>query len=217
METLIKNVPVVRFRLSSIEATELDERLVELMAGAPDRLAPHVHAPLQSGSDRLLRRMGRHWYTSATYSAAIARLAARVPVLGLGADVIAGFPGETDDDHAATLRLIEELPFTYLHVFPYSARPGTAAVRLPDHVPSAVIKRRAGELREGGDRKAKAYAAARDGGVADIVVVERTGAAESEGISGDYLSVVVRDSETQRGDRLTGRLRREDAVLTFQG
>ena len=73
MERLVADVPVVRFRLSSIEATELDDRLVALLAGAPDRLAPHVHAPLQSGSDRVLKRMGRHWYTSASYAASIER------------------------------------------------------------------------------------------------------------------------------------------------
>ena len=96
------------------------------------RLAPHLHAPLQSGSDRVLKRMGRHWYTAATLRARrrADRCAAR-SVFALGADVIAGFPGETDDDHAATVALVEALPFTYLHVFPYSARPGTAAERLP--------------------------------------------------------------------------------------
>ncbi len=104
MERLVADVPVVRFRLSSIEATELDDRLVALLAGAPERLTPHVHAPLQSGSDRVLKRMGRHWYTRASYAASIERLASRMPILGLGADVIAGFPGETADDHAATMR-----------------------------------------------------------------------------------------------------------------
>ncbi len=127
---LVERVPDVRFRLSSVEATEVDAALVELMASAPGRLAPHLHAPLQSGSDAVLKRMGRHWYTAATYRRAVERLAERVAPLGLGADVIVGFPGERDADHAATLRLIEELPFTYLHVFPYSERAGTAAVRL---------------------------------------------------------------------------------------
>ena len=105
MERLVADVPVVRFRLSSIEATELDDRLVALFAGAPERLTPHVHAPLQSGSDRVLKRMGRHWYTRASYAASIEVLASRMPILGLGADVIAGFPGETADDHASTMRI----------------------------------------------------------------------------------------------------------------
>ncbi|MGH7754007.1 MAG: radical SAM protein, partial [Gemmatimonadales bacterium] len=103
VETLVREVPRVRFRLSSVEATEVDDRLAELMIGAPDRLAPHLHAPLQSGSDRILKRMGRHWYTAQTYRARLEWLAARLPVFGLGADVMAGFPGESDADHRATL------------------------------------------------------------------------------------------------------------------
>src|SRR6185436_9233668 len=117
MQRLVSEVTSTRFRLSSIEATEIDDALIELFSGRPRCLAPHVHAPLQSGSDRLLRRMGRHWYTSATYAGGAERLAARCAVLGLGADVIAGFPGETDGDHAASMALVDSLPFTYLHVF----------------------------------------------------------------------------------------------------
>ena len=123
LEALVEAVPDVRFRLSSVEATEVDERLERLMVEVPRRVAGHLHAPLQSGSDRILKRMGRHWYTSRTYRARIEQLAVRVAPFGLGADVIAGFPGETDADHAATLALIDALPFTYLHVFPSSARP----------------------------------------------------------------------------------------------
>jgi threonylcarbamoyladenosine tRNA methylthiotransferase MtaB len=204
MERLVTDVPVARFRLSSIEATELDDRLAALLAGAPDRLTPHVHAPLQSGSDRVLKRMGRHWYTRASYAASIERLAGRMPVLGLGADVIAGFPGETADDHAATMRTIDELPFTYLHVFPYSARPGTAADRLRDRVHPAAITERAAELRDLGRRKAATYAAARAGGLADVVVVG--GGATREGVTGDYLDVRIADPSFARGDRFVARL-----------
>jgi threonylcarbamoyladenosine tRNA methylthiotransferase MtaB len=197
-------VPVVRFRLSSIEATELDDRLASLLAGVPERLAPHVHAPLQSGSDRVLKRMGRTWYTRASYAASVESLASRMPVLGLGADVIAGFPGETAEDHAATMRAIDELPFTYLHVFPYSARPGTAADRLRERVHPAAITERAAELRDLGRRKAATYRAARAGGIADVVVVG--GGAERTGVTGDYLDVRVADPSFARGDRFVARL-----------
>ena len=206
MERLVVDVPAVRFRLSSIEATELDDRLVELLAGAPNRLAPHVHAPLQSGSDRVLKRMGRHWYTRATYAAAIEQLAGCMPILGLGADVIAGFPGETDDDHAETVRLLDELPFTYLHVFPYSARPGTAAERLREHVHPAAITERAAELRETARRKTASYVAARSGGLADVVVVGGGGGSGREGMTGDYLDVRISDPSLARGHRFTARL-----------
>jgi threonylcarbamoyladenosine tRNA methylthiotransferase MtaB len=146
VECLVARVPHVRFRLSSVEATEVDEQLADLMRGAPDRLAPHLHAPLQSGSDRVLKRMGRHWYTARAYCERLRRLAADLPRLGLGADVIVGFPGETEADHRATMAVIDELPFTYLHVFRYSERPEAAARRLGPPVGEAVSRRRSREL-----------------------------------------------------------------------
>jgi threonylcarbamoyladenosine tRNA methylthiotransferase MtaB len=208
VERLVNDVPRVRFRLSSIEATELDDRLTELLAGAPDRLAPHVHAPLQSGSDRVLRRMGRNWYTSATYSRAIERLAARTPVLGLGADVIAGFPGETDADHRDTLALIQGLPFTYLHVFPYSHRPGTAAEQIAKRVAARVdpglIRERAAELRACGDRAGEGHRARRAGAVADVVVTGR--GPEPDGLTEDYLTVTCEPRAREPGERFAAQL-----------
>lgn len=207
MQCLVREVPHARFRLSSIEATEIDDRLVELLSDAPRRLVPHVHAPLQSGSNRLLRRMGRHWYTSATYANGVERLAARCAVLGLGADVIAGFPGETDADHEASIALVESLPFTYLHVFPYSLRPGTAAERLPDRVPSPVANNRAAELRALGERKAASYVAARAGGSADVIAIGPVESAKREGLTEDFLSVALDDPSIPRGTRFEARLR----------
>jgi threonylcarbamoyladenosine tRNA methylthiotransferase MtaB len=143
---------------------------------------------LQSGSDRILKRMGRHWYTATSYARAVERITCGRPVFGLGADVIAGFPGESEEDHAATLALVQQLPFTYLHVFPFSQRPGTAAERLPARVDGGIAQRRARELREAAERKAASYAEARAGGPADVVVVR--GEAR-EGLTGDYLTVSV--------------------------
>ena len=202
VERLIRDVPRVRFRLSSLEATEVDDRLRELFAEV-DRLAPHLHAPLQSGSDAVLKRMGRHWYKAASYATAVERIAASVPVFGLGADLIAGFPGETDDDHRRTVALAESLPFTYLHVFPYSVRPGTAAERLPGHVAASTIERRAAELRAVAERRAAAHRASRTGGECDLVVMGA--AARREGLTEDYLTVAV-DPSIPRGTRWRGRL-----------
>ena len=204
VERLVGEVPRVRFRLSSIEATELAAPIVELMAGAPDRLAPHVHAPLQSGSDRVLRRMGRHWYTADGYARAVERLAARVAPLGLGADVIAGFPGETEDDHSRTLALVTALPFTYLHVFPYSVRPGTPAERLPGRVGEASATRRAAELRALGRAAEAAHRAARADAEADVVVVRE--GATAAGITEDYLAVALAEPAPPRGTRVRARL-----------
>jgi threonylcarbamoyladenosine tRNA methylthiotransferase MtaB len=211
LERLVHAVPRVRFRLSSIEATEIDARLSDLLIHAPDSVVPHVHAPLQSGSDRLLRRMGRHWYTNATYSLAIERFATNMRVLGLGADVITGFPGETDDDHAQTVAIVDRLPFTYLHVFPYSPRPGTAAERLPRPVRPSVAAARAAELRAIAERKAAAYAASRVGGRADVVVVR--GGERREGLTGDYLTVLPSDAVLPRGARFTAELTQESGRL----
>lgn len=211
MRQLVRDVPSVRFRLSSIEATEIDDALVDLLLGAPRQLVPHIHAPLQSGSDRVLRRMGRHWYSAARYASAVERLADKMPVLGLGADVIAGFPGETQQDHDATVELIERLPFTYLHVFPYSRRPGTAADRLRDHLAPPIISKRAAELRTLAERKAVAYRASRSGGAADVITIGGRG--ERDAMTEDYLSVFPADPTLPRGARFTARLALEQDRL----
>jgi threonylcarbamoyladenosine tRNA methylthiotransferase MtaB len=202
VEALVNEVPVVRFRLSSLEATEVDARLLELF-DEPRRVAPHLHAPLQSGSDRVLKRMGRHWYTASSYARAVQRIVERRPVFALGADVIAGFPGETADDHRATCRLIEDLPFTYLHVFPFSLRPGTAAERLRDHISAPEVRERATHLRSLGNSKRQSYGASRVGGVADVIVVRGD---VREGLTEDYLEVRLDGEPLPRGTRLLARL-----------
>jgi len=190
LEALIEVVPEVRFRLSSIEATEVDDTIARLLIEAPRNLAAHLHAPLQSGSNRVLKRMGRHWYTADSYRARIEWLAVRLPVFGLGADIIAGFVGETDADHVATRTLVDALPFTYLHVFPFSVRPDAPAARLGGHVAPRVVASRARELRELGERKALAYREAQRGRRADGVVSGRA-AGRVEVVTEDYLSVYL--------------------------
>jgi threonylcarbamoyladenosine tRNA methylthiotransferase MtaB len=190
LEALISAVPQVRFRLSSIEATEVDDTIARLLIGAPAHLAAHLHAPLQSGSNRILKRMGRHWYTVESYRARLEWLAERLPVFGLGADIIAGFPGEGDADHRQTVALVDTLPFTYLHVFPYSERPGAASGRLGERVPPGVIRARARELRERGEAKARAHHARRRGQRADGVTCGR-GEGKIEVLTEDYLSLYL--------------------------
>jgi threonylcarbamoyladenosine tRNA methylthiotransferase MtaB len=194
LEALISAVPQVRFRLSSIEATEVDDTIAQLLIEAPAHLAAHLHAPLQSGSDRILKRMGRHWYTARSYRARLEWLAERLPVFGLGADIIAGFPGESDADHRQTVMLVDALPFTYLHVFPYSERPGAAAGRLGERVPPGTIRDRARELRECGEAKARAHRTHREGQRADGVVSGR-GEGKVEVLTEDYLSVYLPTDE----------------------
>jgi len=185
---LLDEVPGVRFRLSSIEATEIDDTLVDLLTASNGFLAPHLHVPLQSGSDKVLRRM-RRWHTREQYRRRVLEIADRVQPLGLGADIIVGFPGETDADHALTRELVEELPYTYLHVFPYSVRRGTHAADLPDRVATQLAAERSRELREIGVARGSAYASRRVGGKA-LVAVET----EESGLTGDYLRVRVHRS-----------------------
>ncbi len=205
LEALISAVPSMRFRLSSIEATEVDDTIARLLIEAPAQLAAHLHAPLQSGANRILKRMGRHWYTAESYRARLEWLAERLPVFGLGADIIAGFPGESDAEHRETVALVDALPFTYLHVFPYSERPGAAAGRLGERVPPGAIRARARELRETGEAKSRSYRARRQGQRADGVVCGRQ-AGQVEVLTEDYLSVYL------PSDQWNGRARFEVTV-----
>jgi threonylcarbamoyladenosine tRNA methylthiotransferase MtaB len=208
VESLIDMVPCVRFRLTSVEATEVDARLGELLTSDAARLAPHLHAPLQSGSNAVLRRMGRHWYDAASYEDSIQRIVCGSRRFALSADVIAGFPGETDADHRETVAMIERLPFTSLHVFPYSPRPGTAALKLRPVVSGGVARERAEELRTVARAKTVAYQESRIGGDCDVVVTER-----GKGLTEDYLSVAVRDPTIPRRSRFAGVLREEAGSL----
>jgi threonylcarbamoyladenosine tRNA methylthiotransferase MtaB len=205
LDALVARVPAVRFRLTSVEATEVDARLADLLTSDAARVAPYLHAPLQSGSDAVLKRMGRHWYTAQQYAASIEALVARAPVFGLGGDLIAGFPGETDADHRASCQLVEALPFTHLHVFPYSARPGTAAERLPNSVPEAVRRERAAELRAIGEQKSRAYRGSRAGGAADVIVIGHEGG-HRDGLTEDYLQVELAAPAPARGERFRATL-----------
>jgi threonylcarbamoyladenosine tRNA methylthiotransferase MtaB len=147
--------PLDRLRLSSLEPLEFDEALLGLIAAEP-RIAPHFHVPLQSGSATVLRRMRRP-YAPAGYAEVCRRLIDARPGAALGADVLAGFPGETAAEEAETLAFVEGLPLAYLHVFPFSARPGTEAAGLPGALAPDEVRRRAARLRELGARKRVAY------------------------------------------------------------
>lgn len=155
LRRILDETSVERLRISSIEPMDVTRDLVQLFAST-ERIAQHFHMPLQAGSDRILGAMHR-WYRTEHYARRVELVHERLPNAAIGADVIAGFPGETEDDHAATLTFIEALPFSYLHVFSYSKRPGTKAAFLPNHVPGSIIKRRARDLRALGERKAEEF------------------------------------------------------------
>jgi len=155
--------------------------------------------------------MGRHWYTARTYRDRIEWLAARLPRFGLGADLIVGFPGETARDHAATVELVAALPFTYLHVFPYSERPGAPARRLGAAVDPQVAVARSAELRALAATQRQRYQTKRCGGLADVVLMTRQGG-RYEGLTEDYLTVYL-PADRIRPARLHATLHQQDGVL----
>jgi threonylcarbamoyladenosine tRNA methylthiotransferase MtaB len=155
LRRILDETPIERIRISSIEPLDVTQDLIALFASTP-RIAQHFHMPLQSASDGILAAMHR-WYRSEHYARRVEFVREHLLHAAIGADVIAGFPGETEDDHAATMSFIERLPFTYLHVFSFSKRPGTRAAAMPNEVPAETIRCRARELRALGERKAAAF------------------------------------------------------------
>jgi threonylcarbamoyladenosine tRNA methylthiotransferase MtaB len=155
LRRILDETPVERLRISSIEPLDVTQDLIDLFAST-DRIAQHFHMPLQSASNRILAAMHR-WYRAEHYARRVELIHERLPHAAIGADVIAGFPGETEEDHAATLAFIEFLPFTYLHVFSFSKRSGTQAATLANPVPGATLKRRARELRALAEIKSAAF------------------------------------------------------------
>ena len=180
---LLSDTEVERLRLSSVEPMDFSDDLLGLMAASP-RIAKHVHAPLQSGCDRILRRMHRK-YRPRHYADRIARARSLMPDAAIGADVMVGFPGETDADFEESRRFIEALPFTYLHVFTYSERPGTPAAEDPQPVPMPVRKERNRILRELAARKHREFCEHMVGRTLSVVTLHEPGVA----LTDNYLKV----------------------------
>ena len=193
LRRLLDETSIEQLRVSSIEPMDVTEDLITLFA-ASDRLARHFHMPMQSGSDSILAAMHR-WYRAEHYARRAELVREWLPDAGIGADVIAGFPGETEEDHCATLALIERMPLTYLHVFSYSPRPGTAAAEMTNHVPAPEIARRAKELRALGEEKKSAFRACQIGRTLRLLTLQRNGEGATgpwtRAISGNYMDVRV--------------------------
>ena len=173
-----------RVRLSSIEPLEVVPEIIDLVAVHP-RMAHHFHIPLQSGSSRILRAMYRP-YSRAYYADLVARIRERVPDAAIGADVMVGFPGETDEDFSDTYRLIEDSPLTYLHVFPFSSRPGTVAADLSNPIPDHVSRFRAKALRNLIAKKNEAFRRSMVGREIDVLTLE-----DGSAISNNFIRLTV--------------------------
>jgi threonylcarbamoyladenosine tRNA methylthiotransferase MtaB len=146
IQTILAETALEKLRISSVEPMDWTDEIISLMASSP-RIAKHAHVPMQSGSDAVLRRMHRK-YRPWHYRERIEKIRHTLPDAAIGADVMVGFPGETEYEFEETRRLIEDLPFTYLHVFTYSARPGTPAAEMTNQVPVHVARERNRVLRE---------------------------------------------------------------------
>jgi threonylcarbamoyladenosine tRNA methylthiotransferase MtaB len=184
-----------RIRLSSLEPQEIHDALIELMAGE-DWLCRHVHIPLQSGDDGVLKRMNRQ-YRAGSFARLVERIYSMDPVTAIGVDVMAGFPGEGPEAHGNSLSLVRDLPVSYLHVFPYSPRPGTPAAGYRPQLQPELIKKRAGELRTLGRKKRAAFYASCVGRTFQVLCQGWESVKEQRvrSVSDNYLPVFFRSEE----------------------
>jgi len=176
IRAILHETSLEKLRLSSVEPMDWSDELISLVASSP-RIAKHAHVPMQSGSDPVLRRMHRK-YRPWHYREKIMKIRAAMPTAAIGADVMAGFPGETDVEFEATRRMIEDLPFTYLHVFTYSPRPGTPAAAMPNQVPLQIARERNRILRELAAEKKLAFMRSLIGNEIEAITLKNTRGAD---------------------------------------
>ncbi|MBZ5616176.1 MAG: tRNA (N(6)-L-threonylcarbamoyladenosine(37)-C(2))-methylthiotransferase MtaB [Acidobacteriia bacterium] len=185
IRAVLEQTSLQKLRISSVEPMDWSDELIDLVATS-SRIAKHAHVPMQSGSDPVLRRMHRK-YRPWHYREKILKIRSAMPASAIGADVMVGFPGETEAEFDETRRMIEELPFTYLHVFTYSARPGTPAAEQPGQVPAAVARERNRVLREIASKKKAAFMRSLVGTVVEAITLQTGGADFTEALTENYL------------------------------
>jgi threonylcarbamoyladenosine tRNA methylthiotransferase MtaB len=194
IRAILSETTVEKLRISSVEPMDWTDDLISLMASSP-RIAKHAHVPMQSGSDAVLRRMHRK-YRPWHYREKVENIRAAMPAAAIGADVMVGFPGETDAEFASTRRLIEDLPFTYLHVFTYSARPGTPAAAMTNQVPVYVARERNRVLRELAAEKKLTFMRSFIGQPVDAITLNVVGSDDAgeftEALTDNYLKLRLR-------------------------
>jgi threonylcarbamoyladenosine tRNA methylthiotransferase MtaB len=189
VRALLEYTGIEKIRISSVEPMDWSDDLIALVAGSP-RIAKHAHAPLQSGSDRILRKMHRK-YRPWHYADKIRKIHEAMPDAAIGADVMVGFPGETDELFEESCSFIEHLPFTYLHVFTYSSRPGTPSAAMPDQVPVHVARERNRILRELAAEKNRAFRENFVGRSLEVITLQAGGDGWTEALSDNFLKVKI--------------------------
>ncbi len=197
---------VRRLRLGSLESVEAEPRLLQLMAREP-RLCKHLHLPLQSGCDKILRAMHRP-YDTARFAELLRMIRRQAPDVAITTDVIAGFPGESEEDFLATLNFVRQCGFAKMHIFPYSKRKGTPAAAMPDQVDEAVKARRAARLAEADAAMHQEMLASLVGRTEEVLFEQPVDAGHMEGLCGPYLRVVAAGTQELAGEirrvRITG-------------
>ena len=199
LRAILHLTAIEKLRISSVEPMDWSDELIALVAASP-RIAEHAHVPMQSGSDAVLRRMHRK-YRPWHYHEKIEKIRAAMPTAAIGADVMVGFPGETDAEFEETRRMIEELPFTYLHVFTYSARPGTPAANLPRQVPVHLARQRNRILRDLATEKKYAFMQSFVGKTVEAITLSR-GSDSLVGPDSSHAAAQERGANTPVRDRV---------------
>ncbi|HLY60620.1 MAG TPA: tRNA (N(6)-L-threonylcarbamoyladenosine(37)-C(2))-methylthiotransferase MtaB [Terriglobia bacterium] len=213
LERILKETTIARLRISSIEPMDVSAELIQLVAGVP-RTAQHFHVPLQSGCDRILRQMNRR-YWARQYAERIHSIREQIPNCGIGADVMVGFPGESDKDHLATIRLLESLPLTYVHVFPYSSRPSTPAAAMPSQVNGRVAHERAREIRSLIAAKHRVFLASQVDRTLSVLTLDELEEGTQVALSSNYLKVALPGSTISPNTLFDVRVGRADANLLY--
>ena len=211
LREILAKTDVRRIRLSSVEPMDWSDDLIELMATS-DRIAKHVHIPLQSGSDAVLRRMRRK-YRARHYESRLALVRGRMPLAAIGADVMVGFPGETDDEFKQTREFVERMPFTHLHVFSYSSREGTEAGDMDAQVPKSVKRERNRVIRELIDRKNLEFRRNLLGSTVSAVTLA-AGEGTPRALSENFVEIHLNSEETEPGLLTRVRIESVDAGRT---
>jgi threonylcarbamoyladenosine tRNA methylthiotransferase MtaB len=201
IRAIISQTSLEKLRISSVEPMDWSNELIDLVASS-SRIAKHAHVPMQSGSDAVLRRMHRK-YRPWHYREKILKIREAMPRAAIGADVMVGFPGESEAEFAETRHMIEELPFTYLHVFTYSARPGTPAAERSGQVPVAFARQRNDVLRQIASAKKATFMRSLLGTTVEAITLQTGGADFTEALTENYLKVkIAGQHETNRWMRL---------------
>ena len=190
LQVILERTTLEKIRLSSIEPMDWTDDLISLMASSK-RIAKHAHVPLQSGSDRILRKMQRK-YRPWHYAEKMEKVRSAMPEAAIGADVMVGFPGETDELFEESRAFIAQMPFTYLHVFTYSPRPGTPAATMPGQVPIEVARERNRKLRNLAAERNLEFRRSFLGRMLEAITLARRNSEVTEALSDNYLKVEIR-------------------------